>query len=208
MPCWQIILLCTARTIPFRALLWIGQGWLALDEPVGGQVIADAHALLQARAATLPDDAARRMFLENVPEHRDLVALYAELSLEIAPVPPETVAAEPNLPAAHDVPVSPTPGAGGAPPVEPRPAPAPTVAPLTAAPRTAAAPVAAPQTVVSQTATPDTQTLSVQATEFADQIAALLGQLAQAQGVTVHFHGDIHIHQIVIHGQPKSEPDA
>ncbi|MBN2146168.1 MAG: tetratricopeptide repeat protein [Anaerolineales bacterium] len=45
----------------------------ALKHPRAATVLANAQAYLQERAAALPDDAARRLFLENIPEHQALL---------------------------------------------------------------------------------------------------------------------------------------
>jgi hypothetical protein len=49
----------------------------ANGDPRASDVLAAAHARLQARAAAIPDAEARRMFLHNVPWHRELVAAWA-----------------------------------------------------------------------------------------------------------------------------------
>lgn len=68
---------------PILALLQIGKGWLALGESTGKQVIEKAYQYLQARAAKMPDEAARHTFLEKIPANRELCALYAQLDREM-----------------------------------------------------------------------------------------------------------------------------
>ena len=41
-----------------------------------GAVLEAAHALLRDRAARIPDQATRRLFLEYVPYHRQLTAIW------------------------------------------------------------------------------------------------------------------------------------
>jgi tetratricopeptide (TPR) repeat protein len=45
-------------------------------DPRAAEVLASAHAELQARAAAITDTALRHGFLNNVPEHREIVAAY------------------------------------------------------------------------------------------------------------------------------------
>jgi len=49
----------------------------AIGDPRAPAVLETAHTRLQARAATIPDDLTRYMFLERVPWHRELVAAWA-----------------------------------------------------------------------------------------------------------------------------------
>ena len=45
-------------------------------DPRAGELLASAHADLQARAATITDAALRESFLSNVPQHREIVATW------------------------------------------------------------------------------------------------------------------------------------
>ena len=45
-------------------------------DPRAGELLASAHADLQARAATITDAALRESFLSNVPQHREIVAAW------------------------------------------------------------------------------------------------------------------------------------
>ena len=49
-------------------------------DPRAGELLASAHAELQARAATITDAALRESFLSNVPQHREIVAAWAALT--------------------------------------------------------------------------------------------------------------------------------
>ena len=48
----------------------------ASDDSRAGELLAKAHTMLQARAARIPDQEGRRTYLENVPWHRQIVALW------------------------------------------------------------------------------------------------------------------------------------
>jgi adenylate cyclase len=61
-----------------RVLLTCYQVLAAAHDPRATAVLETAHATLQARMAKLPDEATRRMFLQNVPWHREIVAAWAE----------------------------------------------------------------------------------------------------------------------------------
>jgi hypothetical protein len=45
----------------------------ANDDPRAEMALATAHRLLQVRAAKIADERLRRSFLENVPDHREIV---------------------------------------------------------------------------------------------------------------------------------------
>ncbi len=46
------------------------------------EVLADAHAQIQARAATITDTTLRNGFLCNIPSHRAIVAAWAARQVE------------------------------------------------------------------------------------------------------------------------------
>ena len=47
-------------------------------------ILANAHALLRERATKISDEALRRSFLENVPEHREIVSEYERWRADVA----------------------------------------------------------------------------------------------------------------------------
>jgi len=49
------------------------------DDPCGAEMLASAHTELQDRAATITDAALRRRFLNDIPEHREIVAAWQAL---------------------------------------------------------------------------------------------------------------------------------
>ncbi len=49
-------------------------------DPRAADVLASAHAVLQAKAATIGDAARRRSFLNDIPEHREIIAAWAAAS--------------------------------------------------------------------------------------------------------------------------------
>jgi predicted ATPase/class 3 adenylate cyclase len=185
---------------PFPPLLQICQSLLALADPRATQVLTDTYELLQARAALLSDEATRRAFLENVPEHRELCALYARVqsggtvSSVAAPVP---VLAQPSAAARSEARAVLLEEEVRAPETHlPPPA---TVLPSSppAGPTGAGA--------ASPTPTPDPEKFALAA-----QIAALLGESARAQGVTLIILGDIHIAhigQVILGGPAPKEPE-
>jgi hypothetical protein len=48
----------------------------AADDPRAVEVLAEAYATLQERAARITDEALRRSYLENVPYHREILAAW------------------------------------------------------------------------------------------------------------------------------------
>ncbi|MCA9988894.1 MAG: tetratricopeptide repeat protein [Anaerolineales bacterium] len=52
-----------------------------LDDPRQEQILAQAHQLLQAGAGRIQDAQKRQMFLQHVPEHREILALVDHLTL-------------------------------------------------------------------------------------------------------------------------------
>jgi hypothetical protein len=61
---------------PIRVLLTCYRVLAAGAAADAGAVLEQAHALLQQMAGTIEDDAWRRTFLEAVPAHRALLALW------------------------------------------------------------------------------------------------------------------------------------
>ena len=64
---------------PFQVYLTCYHVLRANDDARTPEVLATAHNLLQEQAAKIPDEATRRLFLENVKAHREIVATYREL---------------------------------------------------------------------------------------------------------------------------------
>ena len=196
---------------PLRALLQAGQAGLGLGDPWGAQVIAGAYQLLQERAGLIPDPAERAAFLEKVPENRELAALYWQLQGAAAGAdgpPPAPGSREALPPESQPAPAETAPGeregmtgaasaaleTPGVPPSPPEAGPAP-VGP--------AAEPAAPEPAVQ----PLPPGLVIDKPALAAQLAALLGQAAAAQGVTLIILGDIHIQQVVVNvGKPEDAP--
>jgi hypothetical protein len=48
----------------------------ANGDPRAGETLDAAYHLLQERAATIEDEDLRRSYLENVPHHREIIALW------------------------------------------------------------------------------------------------------------------------------------
>jgi tetratricopeptide (TPR) repeat protein len=48
----------------------------ASQDPRAGDILETAHRLLQEQARSIPDEEARRSFLENIPAHRQVVSLW------------------------------------------------------------------------------------------------------------------------------------
>jgi hypothetical protein len=51
--------------------------WQAAGDPRAAEVMAHAHALLQAELARIEDADARRMYVENIPYRREIIAASA-----------------------------------------------------------------------------------------------------------------------------------
>ena len=64
---------------PIRVYLTCVQGLKELQDPRWIELLENAHKLLMEQAAKLPDDESRRAFLENIPWHREIVALRGEI---------------------------------------------------------------------------------------------------------------------------------
>jgi predicted ATPase/class 3 adenylate cyclase len=65
---------------PLRVYLTCYHALRAAGDVRAGAILEAAHALLHERAARIPDDTTRRSFLEQVPHHRELTAIWtAEL---------------------------------------------------------------------------------------------------------------------------------
>ena len=58
---------------PFRIYLTCYRVLRANQDPRAQDVLAEAHRLLQERAARISDEETRRLFLENVTAHREIV---------------------------------------------------------------------------------------------------------------------------------------
>jgi predicted ATPase/class 3 adenylate cyclase len=158
-------------TAPFEALGQIGQSLVALGDARGAEIITAAYRRLQERAARISDETLRRSYLENVLMNRELCAAYAQLQGETP------AAAALQSPQPGSVPPSPEIPQPSAVPLPPEPAPP-------APPPQAAEPVNPPPAVLPAS---DQQSLAA-------QIAALLGQAGQGQGITLIVLGDVHIH--------------
>jgi predicted O-linked N-acetylglucosamine transferase (SPINDLY family) len=64
---------------PFRFYLTAYQVLQAIGQTEAAQqVLTTAHGLLQQRAANISDEGLRQSFLENVPQNRALVAVWAK----------------------------------------------------------------------------------------------------------------------------------
>ncbi len=111
---------------PQQALLACYHVLRAGDDPRAEPLLATLYTQLQERAAKIADADLRRSFLENVPEHRELVRQFTGESTGAWPPPPpepEPVPAEPR-----STPAKPKPApakAGDAPPPPDVPAPEP-----------------------------------------------------------------------------------
>jgi tetratricopeptide (TPR) repeat protein len=68
---------------PLQIYLTCYQVLYAAGDPRAERVLTTAHTLLQERAAKLPDESTRRMFLQNVPYHREIVAAWAETHVQL-----------------------------------------------------------------------------------------------------------------------------
>lgn len=62
---------------PFRVYLTCYQVLQAGHDPRAGEVLATAYRLLQQRAAGIVDERLRRLYLEQVPAHQEIVRLFA-----------------------------------------------------------------------------------------------------------------------------------
>ncbi|HET6444198.1 MAG TPA: hypothetical protein VFI27_06405 [candidate division Zixibacteria bacterium] len=63
---------------PLRIYLTCYQILLASEDDRVGEILETAYQELQVRARKIPDGKARRMFHENVPWHRAIIAIYQE----------------------------------------------------------------------------------------------------------------------------------
>ena len=66
---------------PFRIYLTCYQVLEANGDARAQEVLEKAYSLLQERAATIEDEALHRSYLENVPENREIVALWEKKSI-------------------------------------------------------------------------------------------------------------------------------
>jgi predicted ATPase len=64
---------------PFRVYLTCHQVLQANQDPRAQNILDTAYALLQEQAAQFPDEETRRVYLENVPAHREIVAAYQSM---------------------------------------------------------------------------------------------------------------------------------
>ena len=80
---------------PQRALLDCARVLLALNDARGREIVVQAHAHLQEKAASM-DESTRRMFLEGVPGNRELLIEFARLNPEIT-TPPDLQVQEPAV---------------------------------------------------------------------------------------------------------------
>jgi hypothetical protein len=51
----------------------LGMVWDGLGDSRANNLWEKAHALLHARSEKIPDEAVRKMFLEQVPAHREIL---------------------------------------------------------------------------------------------------------------------------------------
>ena len=51
---------------------------MAIHDPRAADIVEEAYTLLQEWVAASPDAATRRMFVDNVPYHRELVAVWEQ----------------------------------------------------------------------------------------------------------------------------------
>ena len=65
---------------PLRIYLTCYNGLHAAKDPRAKKVLDAAYRLLQERAVMIEDQGLRRSYLENVPYHREIVALWEEAS--------------------------------------------------------------------------------------------------------------------------------
>ena len=63
---------------PLRVILTCYRVLRVCGDARATTILTDTHALLQERAAKISDENMRRSYLENVPEHRELVAEFAK----------------------------------------------------------------------------------------------------------------------------------
>jgi len=63
---------------PFAVYLTCYRILQASGDPRAGDILAEAHALLQERAAKISDEEERRVYLEDVVAHREIVTAYAQ----------------------------------------------------------------------------------------------------------------------------------
>jgi hypothetical protein len=61
---------------PLRVYLACYRVLLASGDPRASEILEKAHNLLQERAALIDDEDLRRSYLENVAEHREIVAAW------------------------------------------------------------------------------------------------------------------------------------
>jgi ATP/maltotriose-dependent transcriptional regulator MalT len=61
------------------------QVFQANADPRAAEALAEAHEVLQERAARISDEEHRRSFLENVPWHREIIAMWKRRSQEETP---------------------------------------------------------------------------------------------------------------------------
>lgn len=59
---------------PLRIFLACYQALKAVDDPRAGEILSEAHTMLQEQAERIPDVEARRRFLENVPWHAEIIS--------------------------------------------------------------------------------------------------------------------------------------
>ena len=64
-------------TASLPILLTCYQTLARAGDPRAAELLASTHTRLQARAATITDDALRHSFLNCIPEHREIIAAWA-----------------------------------------------------------------------------------------------------------------------------------
>lgn len=67
---------------PMRVYLTCVHVLRANKDPRAAEILRSAHRMLQEWAAKIDDEELRRSFLENVPEHREIVEEWERLASE------------------------------------------------------------------------------------------------------------------------------
>ena len=69
---------CAATFEPLRIYMTCYRVLMAIHDPRAADIVEEAYTLLQEWVAASPDAATRRMFVDNVPYHRELVAVWEQ----------------------------------------------------------------------------------------------------------------------------------
>jgi tetratricopeptide (TPR) repeat protein len=70
---------------PVRIYLACYRCLLATEDPRAGEVLENCYRFLQDRASKIQDETARRLFLENIPAHRELMRIARTVGLSADP---------------------------------------------------------------------------------------------------------------------------